>query len=120
MPEIREVSLFTAGGSANKGGINFSARKLRGAKLQRTRFEGGKISVHSHLKAVLKPQETTLKIFAVTYDSWSYPMIKKSSQSEARIPMNCAPIYTLKINSRSKREVRNCVKIDIVTTLLLG
>ena len=32
---LREVSLFTAGGSANRDGIHFSARKLReGAKFQ--------------------------------------------------------------------------------------
>ena len=65
-------------GAVQMGAINFSARKLRvGAKLQCKPFEGGgKISVHSHLKAVLKPQEITLKIFASNfYDSPTHQYI---------------------------------------------
>ncbi len=37
---ITELSLFTAGGGANKGRINFSARKLRWGELQSKPFEG--------------------------------------------------------------------------------
>ncbi len=41
------------------GGKNLSARKWRGAKFQRKRFEsGGKISVHRDLKVL--PKQTLL------------------------------------------------------------
>ena len=63
---LTEQSLFTAGGGANKGWGNLSARKWSGrAKFQCKPLEGGgNISVHRDLKALLKPLENTLKIFA--------------------------------------------------------
>ena len=47
------------------GGHKFQCKEIEGGKISVQAFwGGGKISVHSHLKAVLKPREATLKIFA--------------------------------------------------------
>ncbi len=64
---IRERSLFMGGGaSANRGGGHkFQCKQIEGGKISVQAFRGGgKISVHRHLKANLRQQKYTLKIFA--------------------------------------------------------
>ncbi len=57
------------------GGKNSSASKLRGAKFQCKHLEGQNFSVHRNLKATLRQQKFTLKIFAAAdaadiFQSW--------------------------------------------------
>ncbi len=50
---------------------------------------------HSHPHSVMERVDTKTLEWSVYFTLKPYPMIKKSSQSEATIPMNCDPTYPL-------------------------